>query len=88
MHAVLTEVTVADREAAEKILKERVVPGASAAPGFVTGYWMSMPPSKGRGVIVFESEEAAEAFAGQFQPPPDAPVTLESVAVGEVVAHA
>ena len=88
MHAILVKVTIADREAAEKGLKENLVPAVSGAPGFVAGYWMHLASGKGTSVMFFDSEHAAQAFAGQFQPPPDAPVTMDSVEVGEVLASA
>jgi hypothetical protein len=88
MHAVLVKVTIADREAAQKGLDEQVVPGVSGAPGFVAGYWLHLSGGKGASVLVFESEQAAQAFAGQFQPPSDAPVTMDSIEVAEVVASA
>ena len=88
MHAILVKVTIADTEAAEKGLKENLVPAVSGAPGFVAGYWMSLPSGKGTSVMVFDSEQAAQAFAGQFQPPPDTSVTMDSIEVGEVVASA
>jgi hypothetical protein len=39
MHAVVVKVTVNDREAAEKRLRESVVPRVSQLPGVVAGYW-------------------------------------------------
>ncbi len=39
MHAVVVKVTVNDREAAEKRLREEVVPRVSQLPGVVSGYW-------------------------------------------------
>ncbi len=90
MHAVVVAVTINDPEAANSQLHEVVVPGVSQSPGFVAGYWVSLGPEKGgRSVIVFESEDAARNVADQHQPPADdAPVTVESIDVGEVVAHA
>jgi hypothetical protein len=87
MHAVLVNVTVNDRDAATKELHEQVVPMVSAAPGFVAGYWTALPNGQGRGTIVFESEDAAQAAAGRVQGSREA-VTIDSVEVGEVVANA
>jgi hypothetical protein len=87
MHAVLVNVTVLDRDAAVKELEEQVVPTVSSAPGFVAGYWTALPNGKGRGTILFDSEGAAQAAAGQVQGARDA-VTIDSVDVGEVVANA
>jgi hypothetical protein len=87
MHAVLVNVTVKDREAAVKELHEQVVPTVSSAPGFVAGYWTALASGQGRGTIVFDSEAAAQAAAGQVQAA-RAAVTVDSVEVGEVVANA
>ena len=67
MHAVVVSVTVHDRDAAISELHEQVVPTVSGAPGFVAGYWIALPNGKGRGTIVFDSEGAAQAAAGQVQ---------------------
>lgn len=64
-------------------------PGVSHAPAFVAGYW-TRPSSgdDGLSITVFESEaEANQAAERVPQMVPDA-VTLESVEVREVVAHA
>ena len=39
MHAVVVNVTINDRAAAESELRDQLVPWASQTPGFVTGYW-------------------------------------------------
>jgi hypothetical protein len=49
---------------------------------------MHIPEGSGVSLMLFDSEENARAFADQFSVPPEAPVTLESVHVGEVVAQA
>ena len=87
MHAVHVRVTVADREAAVKALQDQIVPAASGAPGFVAGYWVALPNGKGTSIVVFDSEASAQALAGQLGQPRDG-VTIDSVEVGEVVAHA
>jgi hypothetical protein len=87
MHAVVVSVTVHDRDAAVGELHEQVVPTVSGAPGFVAGYWVALPSGQGRGTIVFDDEGAAKAAAGQVQATRQA-VTIDSVEVGEVVAHA
>jgi hypothetical protein len=89
MHALVVRVRINDRDKAERFLKEQIVPGASRAPGFVTGYWVNVGGNQGSSVIVFESEEdaqrAREVWGG---PPPDDVATIESFELGEVVAHA
>jgi hypothetical protein len=89
MHGVIVNVTINDLEAATALLREEVVPRASQAPGFVTGYWLRKDNS-GMSVIICESEDAANALAEQIGsggPPSDA-VTFDSVEVREVVANA
>ena len=89
MHAVVVSVTVHDREAAVSELNEQVVPRERGAPGFVASYWIALPNGQGRGTIVFDSEGAAQAAAGQIQARRQREaVTIDSVEVGEVVAHA
>jgi hypothetical protein len=86
MHAVVTRVTIKDRDAAQSTLRDEVVPRVAGSPGFVAGYWVQVAEDKGSAVIVFESEEAARTAAERLQPPPA--VTFDSVEVGEVVANA
>ena len=87
MHAVVLNVTVHDREAGERALREQVVPRTSQARGFVAGYWLAMPGGKGLSVLVFDSQDAARTMAEQAQPPGDF-VTFDSLELAEVVAEA
>ena len=88
MHAVVTRVSINDREAATNQLRENVVPGVSQAPGFVAGYWTRGDDGTGLSMVIFESEEAATNMSERVPSMvPDA-VTLESVEVREVVANA
>ena len=86
MYAVVVSVTSDDFEGAKAGLESEVVPNVSRAPGFVAGYWLSPSGGKGLSIVVFESEEHARAAAERITPP--AQVTIESVEVREVVAHA
>jgi hypothetical protein len=89
MHAVVVSVTVTDAEAGIKYLHEDVVPQVSQAPGFVAGYWVGLESGNaGRAVIVFESEEAARAASERVDAAPGGATTIDSVDVGQVVAHA
>jgi hypothetical protein len=88
MHAVVVNVTIADRDAAVAELRDRVVPMASGMPGFVAGHWVALSDDKGMALVVFDSEASAQALAGQVAPQPGSAVTIEGVEVGEVVAHA
>jgi hypothetical protein len=88
MYAVVVKVTIGEANASQEALRNEVVPRVAAAPGFVAGYWVELSEGKGTSIAVFESEGAAQAVAGQVEPPPGAPVTIDSVEIGEVVAHA
>jgi hypothetical protein len=87
MHAVVVTVTISDREAATSHLREEVVPGVSQAPGFVAGYWTRKDDS-GLGMVIFESEDAAEAMSERVPSMVPDVVTVENIEVREVVAHA
>jgi hypothetical protein len=87
MHAVVLNVTVHDREAGGRALRDQVVPRASQARGFVAGYWLAMPGGKGLSVVVFDSQDAASALAEQMEPPGDF-VTFDQLEIAEVVANA
>ena len=88
MYAVVVEVSISDFEQARKELDEIVVPGVSQAPGFVSGVWVAVDRNKGRSIVVFESEDGANAAAGQVRAMARAGVTVDSVSVGEVVGRA
>jgi heme-degrading monooxygenase HmoA len=88
MHAAVFHVTINERPAAEAALREQVVPGAKGAPGFVAGYWLDRGNDKGMSVIVFDSQENAQAFVDSPGPPEGAPVTFTGSEVAEVVAQA
>jgi hypothetical protein len=87
VHAVVVRVTISDPEVAEEHLKENVVPGVSQAPGFVTGYWTRKDDS-GLAMVIFESEDAANAMSERVPSMVPDVVTLGDVDVREVVAHA
>ena len=89
MHAVIVSVTISDPEKATAYLRDEIVPRVKQAPGFVAGYWVRIADGdKGRGTIVFESEDAARGAAEQINQEPGEFVTLDSVDVGEVVESA
>ena len=89
MHAVILSVTIHDYDEATTYLRNEIVPRVKQAPGFVAGYWVSIPDGdQGRGTIVFESEDAAQAVASQITQAPGDAVTLNSAEVGEVVESA
>jgi len=88
MHAVVTRVTVNDREAATSRLREQIVPEVSQAPGFVAGYWTRGDDGTGVAMVVFESEEAATNVSERVPSMLTDAVTLENIEVREVVANA
>jgi hypothetical protein len=88
MHAVVTRVTINDREAAEKALQEEVVPRVSQLPGFVAGYWTRSEGTDGLSMVLFDSEDDARAAAERVPQMVADAVSLESVEVRGVVAHA
>jgi hypothetical protein len=63
------------------VLREQIVPRVKEAPGLVNAYWLRARDNRGTSVIVFETEEAAQALARRIEaegPPIDA-VTLDSI---------
>ena len=87
MHAVVVRVTINDREAAERALREEVVPQVAQAPGFVAGYW-TRKDNAGLSMVIFDSEEAAKGASERLPSVVPDTVTLEDVEVREVTAHA
>jgi hypothetical protein len=91
MHAVVVRVTTGDAEIADNGLHEQVVPGVSGASGFVAGYWTrSDDGGNGLSMLLFESEETAQAVADRFRAGSILPetVTVSRIEVREVVATA
>jgi hypothetical protein len=88
MHAVVVNLVINEPEADLAALRDEVVPQMSKAGGFVTGHW-TRKGNAGLSMIVFDSEDAANAAAEQLKSAVSGPVaTLESIEVREVVAHA
>jgi hypothetical protein len=87
MHAVVVRVTINDQDASDRELRERVVPGVSSAPGFVTGYW-TRKGNTGLAMVIFDSEETADQMRERVPSVIPDSVTLEDVEVREVAAHA
>jgi hypothetical protein len=89
MHAVVVKVTINDEEPALEFLRNEIVPRVSQSQGFVSGHWTkSEDGSDGLSMLVFESEDAAQAAAKEIQQPPIDAVNLDNVEVREVVANA
>ena len=58
MHAVVVNVTISDREAAQRRLEAGSSSGGFSAPGFQTGYW-TWKNNSGLSMAIFDSEETA-----------------------------
>jgi hypothetical protein len=86
MHAVVVTVTLSG-QSDPTALREQVVPRVSQMPGFVAGYW-TRKDNSGVSMVVFESEENAQAASEQVPSTLPGDVTLQSNEVREVVAHA
>jgi hypothetical protein len=87
MYAVVGRSSIQDFDQARKFLREEGIPRLSKAPGFVSGHWMRLGENTGASVIIFESEEAAQAAAEMFRTNPPPTVTPISIEIGEVLEH-
>jgi hypothetical protein len=87
MHAVAVRLTIHDPEADLDALRGQVVPWVSQASGFVTGFW-TRKGNSGLSMIVFDSEDAANAATERLRSDMPDVATLEDIEVREVVAHA
>ena len=88
MHAVVVEVSINNEDDARQELAGRVIPMVRQAPGFVSGVWYAAGEGKGRSVVVFETEDGANAAADMVRGSARAAVTVDDVSVREVVATA
>jgi hypothetical protein len=94
MHTLIVEMlTDPSRvEAVETHFREDIVSWARRQPGFVTGQWLRTPDGRrGLGVVVFASEEAANAAAAgprNYQRDDARAWNVENVTVLEQVASA
>ena len=94
MHALVVRVTIHNPDRTRDVLNSQVVPQASGAPGFKTGYWTwatGGAETDGLSMIIFDSEENARAVGDRISAiAADArdDVTLDGVEVREVVASA
>jgi hypothetical protein len=87
MHAVVINVTINDPQAAERALREQLVPRVSQLPGFVNGYW-TVKDNTGLTMLIFESEHAANAMSQHAEATVPAAMMFKDVEVREVAAHA
>jgi hypothetical protein len=81
MHAVIFQVDfVPGREHQQEAELDFLAGMMKTTPGFVRGTWMG-DDRRGLSCLIFDSEEAARAVAGNATMPPDAAVSLRSVDV-------
>lgn len=86
MHAVLVQVKLSDNPD-PTVLRERVVPQVKELPGFIAGYW-TRGDGVGRSMVIFDSEENAQAASDRVPSMVPEGTMIESNQVSEVVAHA
>ena len=87
MHAVVVRSTLHDFDKARRFLTEETLPRVKQAPGLVGAQWVRLDESTGTSMLIFESEQAAQAAVQQLQqnqPPADA-LAIDDVRIGEVV---
>ena len=87
MHAVVVNVRINDPVAAERALREQLVPRVSQLPGFITGYW-TLKNNTGLTMLIFESEDTANAMSRHAEATVPPAMTFTDVEVREVAAHA
>ena len=88
MYALVARSTITDFEQARKFLREEGIPRLAQMPGFISGHWVRLGEKTGASMLLFESEEAAQAAKRRVEttsPPMVTPITVE---VGEVQEHA
>ena len=89
-HAVVINVNLPGEGTPEEglsMLNELVVPQARAQEGFQSGTWMN-DHGKGLGVVLFDTEEHANAAQNNLRPPVGTATTFVSSSVYEVDARA
>ncbi len=90
MYAVVVSAKIGDRAVVENFLHSEVVPRVAKKPGLVAAYWLATEGGRsgqGTAILVFESEEQAQAMSERFAAQPGPTVTIESISVREVVAN-
>ena len=91
MHALAVNVKIdsGHEEEARKQLEENVVPRVRQSPGLVAAYWMDPQNGFGYALMVFDSEEHANAAKqmAESTPTPDF-VTMNPPQVMAVIASA
>jgi hypothetical protein len=87
MWAVVVNVEINDVAEARAGLEE-VVASVRLAPGFVAGYWIQLEDTQGTSIAVFDATEEQVRAGMPEQGSSARGVTMTSVQMGEVLAHA
>jgi hypothetical protein len=93
MHAIVVQVTfkAGRQHEAMSELEASVIPGVKRAEGFVAGYWLRTDDgARGVSVELFETSDNANAELARRSTdlPDQAPLSIDSVAIFEVIASA
>ena len=93
MHAIVVQVTFKPGRQHEAMseLEANVVPGVKRAEGFVAGYWLHTDDEvRGISVELFDTRANAEAELARRNiiASEQAPLSIDSVAILEVIANA
>jgi hypothetical protein len=90
VHALVVAVSVEPGREEEGVqyVNTDVVPLVKQSPGIVSGYWLSPTNGQGLAMLLFESQEAAQAAAAMVPngPRPDF-AKFDTIEVREVVAQ-
>jgi len=66
MYAVMATVSISDYEKARRVLHDDVLSTVTDIAGFVSGHWLAPVDGKGMEILIFETEDAAQAMAAQM----------------------
>ncbi|HZM55445.1 MAG TPA: hypothetical protein VFC03_10515 [Acidimicrobiales bacterium] len=89
MYAVVVTATIARgrRDEAAGMTESFAIPMLKSQAGHVASYFtVGADGTSGLSISVFESKEQAEASAATVSPPADAPLSVKTVEVREVIA--
>jgi hypothetical protein len=86
MYAAMATVSISDYDKAKRVLHDDVLPTVTDIPGFVSGHWFAPVDGKGMEILIFETEDEAQAMATQMPSGRRVNefVTVDSVEVREV----
>ncbi len=86
MYAAMATVSISDYEKARRVLHDDVLPTVTDIPGFVSGHWFAPVDGKGMEILIFETEDEAQAMAEQMPPGRQINefVTVDSIEVREL----